>query len=110
MSFAFISAFAQIPAGYYDGTSGLTGASLKTKLKQIITNGHVDHGYNGLWTGYQTTDIDKFYENDNSVLDIYSENPNGADPYNYTWVKPMWKLQQRRRLLQQRAYCASKFI
>lgn len=84
MSFAFISAFAQIPAGYYDGTSGLTGAPLKTKLKQIITNGHVDHGYNGLWTGYQTTDIDKFYENDNSVLDIYSENPNGADPYNYT--------------------------
>lgn len=84
MSFAFISAFAQIPAGYYDGTSGLTGAPLKTKLKQIITNGHVDHGYNGLWTGYQNTDIDKFYENDNSVLDIYSENPNGADPYNYT--------------------------
>lgn len=84
MSLAFIGAFAQIPAGYYNGTAGLSGAPLKTKLKQIITNGHVDHGYNGLWTGYQTTDRDYFYENDATVLDIYSENPNGADPYNFT--------------------------
>jgi endonuclease I/chitodextrinase len=84
LSFAFITAFAQIPVGYYDGTAGLTGAALKSKLKQIITNGHQDHGYNGLWTGYQTTDRDTFYENDNSVLDIYSENPTGTDPYNYT--------------------------
>ena len=83
---AFISTFAQIPTGYYDGTAGLTGAALKTKLKQIITDGHQDHGYNGLWGAYQTTDVDKFYENDDSVLDIYSENPNGADPYNYTHI------------------------
>ncbi|MFY7815239.1 MAG: endonuclease I, partial [Chryseobacterium taeanense] len=58
MSFAFTSVFAQIPTGYYDGTTGLSGAALKTKLKEIITNGHVDHGYGGLWTGYQTTDRD----------------------------------------------------
>jgi len=82
---AFISAFAQIPTGYYDGTAGLTGAALKTKLKQIITNGHQDHGYNGLWTGYQTTDRDNFYENDNTILDIYSENPTGADPYTFNY-------------------------
>jgi len=84
LSFAFISAFAQIPTGYYDGTAGLTGAALKTKLKQIISNGHVDHGYNGLWNGYQTTDVDHTYENDGTVLDLYSENPNGPDPYNFT--------------------------
>ena len=30
---------AQIPTGYYDGTDGLCGAALKTKLSQIITNG-----------------------------------------------------------------------
>jgi hypothetical protein len=24
---------------------------------------------------YETSDIDKFYENDGSVLDMYSENP-----------------------------------
>lgn len=84
-----ISTFAQIPTGYYDGTAGLTGAALKTKLKQIITNGHIDNGYNGLWTGYATTDRDNIamtgYENDNTILDIYSENPNGTDPYSYTY-------------------------
>jgi hypothetical protein len=31
-----------------------------------------------------TSDIDKFYENDGSVLDMYSENPAGVDPYNYS--------------------------
>jgi hypothetical protein len=27
---------------------------------------------------YETSDIDKFYENDGSVLDMYSENPAGV--------------------------------
>lgn len=83
MSFAFLNAFAQIPTGYYDGTAGLTGAALKTKLSQIITNGHQAGSYNGLWTAYQTTDRDYYYENDGTILDIYSENPNGQDPYNF---------------------------
>ncbi|PJJ62560.1 endonuclease [Chryseobacterium geocarposphaerae] len=81
----FINAFAQIPAGYYNGTTGLTGAALKSKLNQIITNGHIDHGYNGLWSGYQTTDRDYYYENDGTILDIYSENANGPDPYTFTY-------------------------
>lgn len=85
MVFACVNAFAQIPTGYYDGTAGLTGATLKSKLKDIITNGHEDHGYGGLWTGYQTTDRDQFYEGDGTILDIYSENPTGADPYNFTY-------------------------
>lgn len=73
---------AQIPTGYYDGTDGLSGAALKTKLSQIITNGHQDKGYN--WNVFATSDRDKYYENDNSVLDIYSENPTGTDPYKFT--------------------------
>lgn len=77
-------AWAQVPANYYDGTAGLSGAPLKTKLSQIITNGHQDHGYNGLWTAYQTTDRDYFYENNGKILDIYSENPTGPDPYEYS--------------------------
>ncbi len=77
---------AQIPANYYSGTDGLTGAALKSKLNTIITNGHIDHGYGGLWTGYATTDRDYFYENDGSILDMYSENPNGTDPYNFTYA------------------------
>ena len=89
LSVVFINVFAQIPTGYYDNAVG-TGATLKSQLKVIITNGHIDHGYNGLWTGYQTTDRDNIaisgYENDNTILDIYSENPNGADPYTYNYI------------------------
>ncbi len=77
-------ATAQIPTGYYDGTSGLSSQALKTKLSQIVTQGHQDRGYN--WGVFATADRDKYYENDNSVLDIYSENPTGADPYNYKIV------------------------
>lgn len=84
LSVTFISALAQAPAGYYNQPAGLTGAALKTALKNIITNGHVDNGYGGLWTGYATTDRDYFYENDGTILDIYSENPNGPDQYNFT--------------------------
>ncbi len=58
--------------------------ALKTALSSIITSGHQDKGYNGLWTAYKTTDIDKDYENDGSILDIYSEKPIGTDPYKYT--------------------------
>lgn len=90
---------AQIPTGYYDGTSGLTGAVLKTKLSQVITTGHRDMGYGsgstGLWKAYQTTDRDKYYENDNTILDMYAENPtqnvtpgvsNDAYQYNFGQV------------------------
>ncbi len=79
----FAVTFAQIPAGYYNGTEGLTGAALKTKLSAIISAGALDHGYDGLFAGYPSTDTDSFYENDGTVLDIYSENPTGPDPYNY---------------------------
>lgn len=80
--------FAQLPApnypaNYYSTATG-TGATLKTQLSAIITAGHLDKGYNGLWTGYKTTDIDNFYEKDGTILDIYSENPSGADPYEFT--------------------------
>lgn len=75
---------AQAPAGYYNSANGLSGATLKTALSNIITNGHQDKGYSGLWTAYKTTDIDKNYENDGSILDIYSERPTSTDPYKYT--------------------------
>ncbi len=83
LGFMFSIALAQAPANYYNGTEGLTGAALKTKLSQIITAGHKDNGYDGLYNGYPTTDSDHYYENDGTVLDIYSENPTGTDPYTY---------------------------
>lgn len=80
-------AFAQMPApnypaNYYSTATG-TGATLKTQLSAIISAGHQDKGYDGLYNGYPTTDTDNFFEKDGSVLDIYSENPNAADPYNF---------------------------
>lgn len=83
LGFMFSLTLAQAPATYYDGTTGLTGAALKTKLSEIITAGAKDKGYDGLYNAYPTTDTDNFYENDGSVLDMYSENPTGTDPYNY---------------------------
>ena len=97
--------WAQIPAGYYNTATG-TGYALKTQLKKIIDNVndglspeylHIDRGYgsgtntvnNGLWTAYGTTDRDMGigYENDNTIVDMYSENPNNAssDPYNFNY-------------------------
>ncbi|MCZ2085525.1 MAG: endonuclease [Flavobacteriales bacterium] len=83
LGFLFSLTLAQVPANYYDGTTGLTGAALKTRLSTIISAGAQDKGYDGLYDAYPTTDSDSFYENDGSVLDMYSENPNGSDPYNY---------------------------
>lgn len=74
--------FSQIPSGYYNSATG-SGYTLKTQLKNIISAGHIDQGYGALYDAYETSDTDNFYENDNSVLDMYSENPNGTDPYNY---------------------------
>ena len=44
LGFLFSVSFAQAPAGYYDGTEGLTGYQLKTKLSTIISNGALDLG------------------------------------------------------------------
>ena len=74
-------AFAQIPANYYNNATG-SGYTLKTQLYNIV-KGHTDQGYDGLYVTYQTSDRDYYYENDGTILDMYSENPSGTDPYNY---------------------------
>ncbi|WP_417854926.1 endonuclease [Xanthomarina gelatinilytica] len=82
-----VTTFAQIPAGYYSTATG-SGYTLKTQLKNIITNGHSPKTYDQLFdlaTGYRATDVDDFYENDGSVMDMYSENPTSTDPYNYSY-------------------------
>ncbi len=78
-----ISAIAQIPGNYYDSAAGLNGYSLKTELHNIISTGYQQNSYDNLYTGYQTTDVDLYYENDGTVLDMYSEKPAGTDAYNY---------------------------
>lgn len=78
----FTIGFAQAPAAYYTNATG-TGYTLKTQLHNIIKD-HTVNDYAGLYVTYQTSDIDNFFENDGSVLDMYSENPTGVDPYNYS--------------------------
>jgi len=72
--------FGQIPTGYYNTATG-SGYTLKTQLYNIINN-QTDLGYGGLWVTYQTSDRDVFtgvgYENDNTIYDMYTENPTGS--------------------------------
>ena len=62
-----------IPNGYYNSATG-TGYTLKTQLFNII-NDHTDRGYGGLYTTYLTSDKDNYYENNGTLLDMYTENP-----------------------------------
>ncbi|WP_055437604.1 endonuclease [Lacinutrix algicola] len=91
-------AIAQIPADYYDSANGLIGFTLKTELRDITANGHTARTYDQLYDGsgvsgsqgYVDTHSDvnvssgNVYENDGTVLDMYSENPSGSDPYNFS--------------------------
>lgn len=86
----FISAYvsAQIPAGYYDSATGLTGYALKSKLHEIISSKNINWHYSDLPNFYNQTDLDKYYDhnaaNTTIFLDIYSEIPSGPDAYEYT--------------------------
>ncbi|ASE61115.1 T9SS C-terminal target domain-containing protein [Chryseobacterium indologenes] len=88
----FISSYmaAQAPAGYYNGTAGLTGYALKSKLHDIISEKSISWHYSThLPNLYNQTDLDVYYDhtpadNTSFLLDIYSEIPNGPDAYEYT--------------------------
>lgn len=67
---------------YYASATGLTGYSLKTTLHNIIKN-HIAQGYSAIWGFYNVYELDNYYENDGSILDIYSEKPSASDSYVY---------------------------
>lgn len=90
---------AQAPAGYYNGTTGLTGYALKTKLHDIISDKNKSWHYGDLPTYYKQTDLDVYYDHtpannpilnttsgnmDYILLDMYTEKPNEPDTYEYT--------------------------
>ena len=75
--FLFTIGFAQIPSGYYNTATG-TGYALKTQLFNIIKVS-TDRGYSGLYTTYLTSDKDFYYENNGTMLDVYTENPTGPE-------------------------------
>ncbi|MBK24416.1 MAG: endonuclease I [Halobacteriovorax sp.] len=66
---------------YYRNVEGLTGYQLKSALKTIISRTHKSQSYGALFNAYKETDRDTTYDGDGSIVDMYSENPNGADPY-----------------------------
>jgi endonuclease I len=70
---------------YYKSAENLTGFTLKTELFNII-NGHTTQSYGDLWTFYTANELDSYYENDGTILDIYSESPNSSDSYIFTSV------------------------
>src|SRR5690606_21852706 len=77
-----VKVFAQAPAGYYSTATG-TGYTLKTQLHNIIKN-HDSQSYNALWSLYNHSAFkDNYYENDGTLLDIYSEKPSNNDSYTY---------------------------
>lgn len=78
--FLCFNGFSQIPFGYYDNATGLTGESLRTALYGIIKD-HDEQSYSSLHTHYQTTDK----KTDGKVWDMYSDIPNGTPAYTYTF-------------------------
>jgi endonuclease I len=78
--------FADIKSDYYrtEHYQRLSGYALKSELKRLITSTHSPQSYGALYSIYLKSDLDKTYENDGSILDIYSERVKGSDPYNYS--------------------------
>ncbi|PID79514.1 hypothetical protein CSB20_10065 [bacterium DOLZORAL124_64_63] len=77
-SLAFDYYGGNVPAGYYDGTEGLTGDDLRAALHDIIDN-HNSLSYGALWNAFYTTDD----RPDGTVWDMYSDVPGGTPPYVY---------------------------
>jgi endonuclease I len=84
---------AQVPSGYYNTATG-SGYALKTQLRKIIDDNNdgipseriaEDRGYPGLYVTFVLSDKDFYYENNGTLLDMYSERPNGTDAYEFTY-------------------------
>jgi endonuclease I len=70
---------------YYDNINSQSGYSLKTELHNLI-NDHSGQGYSALWTFYENHSLDVYFENDGTILDIYSENPTSSESNSFTKV------------------------
>jgi len=70
--------FGQIPVGYYNTTSGLSGAPLINALHNII-KGHTSITYANLYVAFDSTDT----KSNGQVWDMYSDIPSGMPPYVY---------------------------
>lgn len=66
------------PVGYYNGTAGLEGEELKTKLNEIIDD-HVDFSYSQAKYIINYSDADP--NNENNVILFYTQRSQNADTY-----------------------------
>jgi endonuclease I len=78
--FSFYQLYAQIPPGYYDPATGLSGQELQSALHNIIKN-HNSVSYSSLISYFESTDK----KPDNTVWDMYSDVPGGNPPYVYLY-------------------------
>jgi endonuclease I len=89
-SVATFNGTSDIPSGYYDAANGLACATLKTALFNIIkpTLLNPDPTYREILETITMTD-DKISEDGKLIVwDIYSDNPSGPEPYEYTFGSP----------------------
>lgn len=67
-----------IPAGYYNGITGLHGSALRVALHNRIKN-HTVRSYDYVLTAFATTDV----KWNGKIWDVYSDVPGGTPPYEY---------------------------
>lgn len=90
--FTTLSGEANIPAGYYDTIAGKTCDQLKSALAwrlnfDLAKNPLTPRTYTELWTQYLKSDVKPREVGSGSpmvIWDMYSDNPTGPDPYNFT--------------------------
>ncbi|ACF07591.1 Extracellular ribonuclease precursor [Metamycoplasma arthritidis] len=71
-------------SNYYASLDGLSNKKLFNKLFEVQKSHLQSWNYQELITKiYPDAFVDKYYEKDGTVLDIYGENPSGKDPFNF---------------------------
>ncbi|MBU6157900.1 MAG: endonuclease [Bacteroidetes bacterium] len=77
-----------LPLDYYAGTGGLSCAPLKSALFNIIAANNKPLLYADVLTAHPRTDKRRNDANTADIVwDIYSDNPNGEEPYTFTFDK-----------------------
>jgi len=79
-TFGFHFVDVSVPAGYYDGVTGLHGYALLVALHNII-KGHTSLSYSFTATAFHNTDK----RPDGNVWDVYSDVPGGTPPYEFAF-------------------------
>jgi hypothetical protein len=79
-TFGFHFVDVSIPAGYYNGTAGLTGYALVVALHNLI-KAHTSLSYTFTATAFHNTDK----RPDGNVWDVYSDVPGGTPPYEFAF-------------------------